>query len=294
MENMVINDVKNILSAREVRIVERLLGGMSNYTYVVWADGFLYTFRVPGEYSENFVNRIYEKDNIKLMERLNITNNTLYLNLDDGKKLAKYVEGKPLSTIDPADYPYQEIASVLKQIHNSSLRSENDYQPFARLAHYEKIIRDLNFLHPTSYQTLKTFFLDNYQKYLESQSLTLTHGDSQPSNFVLGENQLLVVDFEFCGNNDPLYDLACFANKRYEDGLKLLDYYFDHQPSIDEQKRFHLWRCFQCFQWYNVAIFKELKGMSQTLKIDFQKVAIRYLELISFYLEKVDEINKKE
>ena len=96
----------------------------------------------------------------------------------------------------------------------------------------------------------------------------------------------MVVDFEFCANNDPIYDIACFSNKRYEDGLKLLKVYY--QEVTDEHKlRFHLWRAFQCFQWYNVATFKDMVGMSKTLHIDFGKVAEHYLEMIIFLLNKV-------
>ena len=134
--------------------------------------------------------------------------------------------------------------------------------------------------------------LFQYRPYLESQPKTLTHGDSQPSNFVYNNEHLVVVDFEFCGNNDPLYDIACFANKEYQEGLNLLYAYFA-TPTIDEQKRFHLWRAFQCMQWYNVAIFKDLKGMSKTLKIDFNWVAAHYLDLIKFYLDKTALLEEK-
>ena len=36
------------------------MGGMSNYTYVVSANHKKYTYRIPGEYGEVFVNRHQE------------------------------------------------------------------------------------------------------------------------------------------------------------------------------------------------------------------------------------------
>jgi len=288
MENNLLNDLKEILKAKNVKVVERLIGGMSNYTYVVNADDVLYTFRVPGEYSENFVDRVIEKENIKIIEKLNITNETVYLNVEDGKKIAKYVNGKPLSLLD--EYPYDMVADILKVIHTSNLKAVNDYQPFARLKKYEDIIIDLGYVHPEEYLILKEKF-NQYKTYLENTPKVLTHGDSQPSNFVLSEDQLMVVDFEFCANNDPLYDIACFANKKYEEGLKLLNVYYKN-PSDDQILRFHLWRCFQCLQWYNVATFKELKGMSLTLHIDFKKVAVHYLDLVRFLIDKITKLNK--
>lgn len=285
MEEIIIKDVKNILNAKEVKVVKRLLGGMSNYTYVIEADEILYTFRIPGEYSEHFVDRVNEKENIKIIETLNITNETIYLNTIDGKKIATYIEGSPLSTIDEAMYPYDKVAEVLKVIHKSNLKAVNDYEPFKRLDYYEKIVKDLKFVHGEEYLKQKELFFE-FKEYLENTPKVITHGDSQPSNFVITEEGIMVVDFEFCANNDPIYDIACFANKRYEEGLKLLEVYYGN-PSADEIKRFHLWRAFQCFQWYNVAMYKELVGMSKTLLIDFKRVADHYLELIIFLLKKV-------
>jgi len=286
MENKVLSEAKKILKTEDVKIVERLLGGMSNYTYVIEADGTLYTFRIPGEYSEHFVNRDYEIENIKLVESLNVTNETIYLNTETGIKIAKYIPGKPLSTMDESLYPYEKISNILKQVHNSNVKAVNDYNPFERLSYYEKIASDLGFTHPEEYLKQKEYFL-KFKEYLESTPKVLTHGDSQPSNFVLtDDDKLLIVDFEFCGNNDPIYDIACFSNKHYGDGFKLLHIYYKN-PSNDHIKRFHLWRAFQCFQWYNVAMFKEMVGMSKTLHIDFMMVAKKYLEMIIFLLEKV-------
>lgn len=275
MENTVTSQVQKLLKTENVTIIERLLGGMSNYTYVVKADDKKYTYRIPGEYAEYFVDRHQEKENIRKVEQLHITNHTLHLNVKDGCKLAEYIEGQPLSTL--SDYPYEKVAEVLKIIHLSQLKANNDYQPFHRLKNYELYIKEMGYIHSFRYLKLRADF-NSYQKYLESRPKTFTHGDSQPSNFVFDGNKLWVVDFEFCANNDPIYDIACFANIKYEEGFKLLQVYFG-KPTPEQVKTFQLWRCFQCFQWFNVAMFKELKGMSKTLKIDFAKVADHYLDL---------------
>lgn len=287
MENIVLEDVRKILKTNDVSIVHRLMGGMSNYTYVVKADNELYTYRIPGEFAEYFVDRHLEIANIQLAETLGITNKTLYLNPENGRKLATYVEGEPLSTFPV--YPYAKVAELLKKIHQSGLQAQNDYQPYTRLALYEQYVRNLGYLHPEHYYQVRDEFL-TYRPYLEKQKKVFTHGDSQPSNFILNQDHLMVVDFEFCANNDPLYDIACFANKSYEEGLQLLHVYFKN-PAKDEILRFHLWRCFQCLQWYNVAIFKELRGLSLTLHVDFQKVAAHYLELAEMLLKKIKEID---
>lgn len=271
-----------------IKVIKRLLGGMSNYTYLISINNDLYTFRIPGENSEVFVDNEIEKENLKLMETLNITNQTIHLNPQNGYKLSKYVEGVALNEV--SEYPYHEIADELKKIHKSTLRANNDYRPFERLAKYENILitdyqfdtKDANCYQ--DYLKCKAELL-SYYDFLNSQELVLCHGDSQPSNFIKGD-KIYIVDFEFAGNNDLVYDIACFANLRLEDGEKLMEAYFE-KPTYDEWKRFYLWRAFQCLQWFNVAWFKEFVGLSKKLHFDFALVAKNYLNLASNLLQKV-------
>lgn len=273
-----------IYNGQNVEIDHRLLGGMSNYTYVMNMNDELYTFRIPGDHAEYFVDRNLEKENIKIMDNLNISNETLYFNTENGEKVAKFIAGKSLHTVD--DFPYDKVATILKKIHNSGLKAVNDYEPFKRLETYEKYVIDLGYIHTEDYLVTKLNFL-KYQNYLEAQPKVLCHGDSQPSNFILEGEDLFTVDFEYCGNNDLMYDIACFANIKLEHGLKLLHIYYD-EVDADKLKRFHLWRAFQALQWFNVAVFKDLQGMSAKLKVDFKVVSEKYLQLAMHLLEKIE------
>ena len=49
------------LALKDPIIEFRLLGGMSNYTYVVKSEGKLYTVRILGEHADKFVWRHEEK-----------------------------------------------------------------------------------------------------------------------------------------------------------------------------------------------------------------------------------------
>lgn len=285
-EKIITEVMKDEMNVKEVKVVSRLMGGMSNYTYVVQGDEKLYTFRIPGEFSEFFVDRNLEKENIILFEKLALTNKTLYLNTETGIKIANYIDGIPLSQVE--DYPYGKIVSKLKTIHQSNLKAVNNYDPFDRLNNYEKYLTDVNYIHPEKYHQLKEEFL-KYKEYLESQEKVLCHGDSQPSNFVLTDDDCLVVDFEFAGNIDLIYDIACFGNMDFNSAKVLLEHYYQNELDTDKVKRLYLWRTFQCLQWFNVAVFKELHGLSEKLHIDFMKVAENYLKKASALLNELTE-----
>ena len=284
--DMVVFYANDILDHDDSKIVKRLLGGMSNYTYVVRSNDEDYTIRFLGEYAEEFVDRKQEALNIKLMEGLNITNKTIYFDITSGVKMSRFISGTPLSEMDPKDYPLDKVADVLKVIHSSKKLAELDYGPFERLTKYENLLTSNGYKIPKEYYDIKKAFL-SYKDYLLGQKKCLIHGDSQPSNFILGD-KLYTVDFEFTGNGDPIYDIACFANMRLTDGEALLKEYYKDCLDNDKWKRFYLWRGYQAAQWFNVAMFKHLKGMSETLKIPFDAVALNYLQLFEDMINKAN------
>ncbi|HKL61307.1 MAG TPA: choline/ethanolamine kinase family protein [Acholeplasma sp.] len=283
MESIIKNKAAEILGG-EVVVVERLLGGMSNYTYVIKKDNEKFTFRLPGKNAHHFVDRNIEKKNIQLAESLGITNHTIYFNEVDGIKIAKHIEATVLSTLNRTEH-LDKVAEVLKVIHNSGLKAENDYGLLERLTSYEKLLRVIN----PRYVKLKEMWLKLYDKY-KSVTKVLTHGDAQPSNFLIIDDHALIVDFEFTANNDPYYDIACFGNIDFADAEALLDVYLDNKTSDEAVKRLIFNRYFQCLQWHLVATYKHNIGLSEQLHIPFDKVSIIYLDKIDVLLKKYNEV----
>ena len=88
----------------QIIVIKRLMGGMSNYTYVIRVKDGLYTFRIPGKNAEKFVDRTIETTNIDLISSLALNNNTIYLDPITGYKIAEYIDGQPLSELNPMDH----------------------------------------------------------------------------------------------------------------------------------------------------------------------------------------------
>lgn len=274
MEEKVKTILNEILGIKPDTIF-RLLGGMSNYTYVISSGNEKYTVRIPGEYAEEFVSRDVEKDGIEIFENLDITNKTIYFNNKTGVKISKYIPGISLNEIN--ERYYDKVCNLLKIIHTAQINYSIDYDPFTRLNSYEKSLGDYEF--PVDYLKVRNSFL-TYKDYLEKIEKVFCHNDSQPSNFIINEEKdLSIVDFEFIGNNDYIYDIACYGNMDFKDAIELLKVYENGNVSNDKWKRLYLWRCYQALQWFNVAMFKELHGLSISLKIDFKNVALFYLNI---------------
>ena len=287
VEEYIIARVNAVMHAGDAKIIKRLEGGMSNYTYVVECNGKKYTYRVPGKYAEKFVDRNDEWYNVKEVDKLNINNITTYFEIPTGEKLAEYVDGVILSETDIVSYNAMS-AQALKKIHNSTLKFK-DYNAFARLADYENYCINLGFVHPEEYMVLKNK-LKNLQQMQKRVKLVPCHCDYQPTNLVVQGDKLYVLDWEFAGMNDPIYDVACYGNAGFDKALLLLEAYVGHKPVKEELQRLYFHRAFQCLQWYNVAIFKDRIGLSKDLNMDFNQVALMFFGMATDLLNHYDSL----
>ena len=270
----------------DVNVVERLMGGMSNFTYVIKVKDKLYTFRIPGKKASKFVDRVVEEYHISLVESLDLNNKTIYLDTVSGYKIAEYIEGTPLHELDPLNH-LKQASEVLHKIHESKLLSDYNYDPIKRLKKYEDYLVEYNFTHSQRYLDLKEKFLSYKDKYMNESNLVLTHGDSQVSNFVVTKKELKLMDWEFTGNNDPYYDIACFGNTNFDHALALLPVYLGKEPTIEEYNRLYFNRSFQTLQWHNVALYKEFIGLSKDLGVDFMFIANLYLDKAERFLNNI-------
>lgn len=283
-KELMMNEIKDKIKAylnEDVQIVERLMGGMSNQMYVIEKENETFTFRIPGKNADQFVNRHVELKAIEAIRPLGINNETVLMDTTNGYKLAQYVDGTPFSQLP--DLMLDQAASVLHELHDSAVRFENDYDPFGRLELYESYHSHQS----EEYIATKAKFL-SYKPFLEAQVLVACHNDAQRSNFLQSEGKTYLLDWEFAGNNDPLYDIACFGNIDFAHAQALLPVYLGRTPQPDEIKRLTLWRTFQALQWHNVAWYKEDIGLSQELSVNFAAVANKYLQLAQLLLAQVE------
>lgn len=256
-----------------LKIVERFIGGMSNFTYLVQnpLTKNYYTFRIPGTGADNFVDFNIERMNLAIIDELAINSKTIYTDPSCGYKISSYIPG----TIVDDTVDYQQVVTLLKILHNSQLNLANHYQHIERLEKYEKI----HSRNDQKYYDLKNEFIKIYNEHLKQHIIYPCHNDAQVANMITDKHHNLhLLDWEFAGTNDYIYDIASFGNRDFSMAEDLLKVYVD-TPTNDHYLRLYAWRLFQCLQWYNVASYKDEIGLSKELNIDFNSVCTHYLNL---------------
>ena len=271
-----LNLVKKVLGEK-AEIVRPVVGGMMNLSFLVKdKNNKQYILYIPTEQANEMVDRKLEKEHQRIAYELGITSKNVYFDTETGIKINEYIEGTSIDHTE--EFDYDKIAQLFKKLHSSIMLSRIDYAPFTRFEEiYEKEALSFNNEPSQIYKELRDFLFSK-RDYLESQRLVFSHNDAQRSNIVKDESgNYYFIDFEFVGNNDEIYDIAAFGNGKVSEGRKLLEKYFNDNPSQDEIKRFYLWRIYISLQWYNVAITKHYRGEGEKHGFNFLDVANHFL-----------------
>lgn len=271
------NEISNIIPS----------GGMTNKNYKVNIKDETYVLRIAGAGTDDMINRVEEKRNSILASSLNIDTEILYLDEFSGLKIAKFIENAETLTGESAkkEENMRLTTDILKRLHTSGLKFENTFDVFEKIELYEKLLEKAKGKNFEDYYEVKekVMKLQYLLKELDVEILA-SHNDTVPENFVKNENRIYLIDWEYSGMNDPMWDLAAHSlecNFSKKDEELFLNIYFNGEPEEKFKKRVLIYQICQDFLWTTWTNIKEAKGDDfGSYGVDRYNRAKKNLELI--------------
>lgn len=247
--------LKIVFDDDSYKSIERM-GGLTNHTYrVVRNDESEYVVRIPGDGTEELIIRKDEKISTKLACDLGIDAKCLYFG-DDGTKVTEYIEDAVTMSSESlkAEENIKMVAEILKVLHSSNADTGVPFEVFDMAAGYEKIINNGGVPMFDDYDSVKQQVMDIK---IEIDSIcdikkVPCHNDPLCENWVLGSKQMYLIDWEYAGMNDGMWDLADVsieAEYSNEQDEKILEYYFSEKPDVSQWKHFLASKIYVDYLW---------------------------------------------
>lgn len=267
---------------KEYKIEKRIFGGMMNEAYIVLANNKRYIIYIPGKGSNDLVNRENEKLVQSKVYNASLTSKNIYFDTKTGIKINEFIEGKSLNFVKDEEIDISSLADSLKRLHQINVSDvKEEYDVFKNIKDYHDLGIKNNLIYDKKLLDLEKFIISK-RNYLEGNKTVLSHNDLQKSNIVLSDdNKYLLIDFEFMMKNDPIYDIACFANDKISDGYQLLEAYYKDELDDDKKIRFYLFRIAIALQWAFLAEFKHFNKEGEIHGYNFKEVAKHFIDLAS-------------
>jgi thiamine kinase-like enzyme/choline kinase/predicted transcriptional regulator len=243
-------------------------GGMTNKNFKVTVNGKEYVLRIPGNGTEQMINRKEEKVNSTIVSQLGIDTKIAYFNEENGVKIAELIPNAETLTGKTAkrqDYMMLTTA-VLRKLHESGVEMANQFDVFEKITEYEHLMEEAKGEPYEHYDEVRAQVMA-LKDVCRGMNITFKpcHNDLVPENLVKsGSDKVYLIDWEYAGMNDPMWDVAAHSLEcefSPEDEELFLSLYLQQDEiPLEIQQRVLMNKIFQDFLWTIWTIIKEAKG----------------------------------
>ena len=248
--------MKMVFGDDEWKDIQRL-GGMTNHSYKITRnDGEEYLVRIPGDGTEEMINRMDERKSTELACKLGIDSPLLYFG-DDGRKVMKFIHDPQEMNEDVMKRPenLKQAAAIFHKLHTCGEDTGVRFDVFEMADLYEKIIRDGGVAFYEDYENVKQTVMD-IKAAVDATGVAPRvpcHNDSLMGNWVLdGDGKLYLIDWEYSGMNEAMWDLSCLsieADYSLDNDDQLLEEYYGRPATVEEKKRFVAAKMYVDYLW---------------------------------------------
>ena len=231
--------------------VERL-GGMTNLVFRVGHA----CVRLPGAGTEEYINRSHEAEAARAAAEAGVSPEIIHVDPETGIMATRFIEGA--ETMTPEGFR-ADIGSVrrageaFRQLHTSGARFPFTFELFAMIDDYLRILSTKDVALPEGYhdvvseaQTVRAALARN------PAELVACHCDPLCENFLDTGERIYIVDWEYSGMNDPMWDLGDLsveAGFNAEQDRVLMEAYCDGRPSPSDHARMVIYKAMCDLLW---------------------------------------------
>lgn len=267
---------------RDIFILEE---GKTNSSFRFTAKDEEYIMRIPGKGTEELVNRYHEYVVYKVLKGRKISDEVVYISPHNGYKISKFILGA--RSCDPYNKKdVSECMAKLREFHEQELEVDHEFDPFAEIEKYEALREGK----PSKYND----YLETKENIMSLKDViaefpkqkVLSHCDSVPGNFLLADDEVYLIDWEYAGMQDPHIDIAMFAlsamYSREELDQLIASYFIE---GYDEAIKYKIYSYVAVagLLWSNWTEYKELFG------IEYGKYSLRQYKAAKKYYDLVQK-----
>ncbi|MFQ5772967.1 MAG: choline/ethanolamine kinase family protein [Kiloniellaceae bacterium] len=194
------------------RIACQRLGGLTNLVYKVEVGGARYVLRIPGEGTETYIDREVEAHNARIAAEAGVSAELLFFDRADGLMLTRYLDG--CATMSPELFKSRpgapaRAAAVLKRMHTCGKPFKFRFELFDMIDDYLGVLAKTEAPLPDGYRDVVKE-AEAVRGLLAANPIPLApcHCDPLAENFLDDGERMWVVDWEYSGMNDPIWDLG--------------------------------------------------------------------------------------
>ena len=244
------------------------LAGLTNVNWLVTAqDGAPYVLRLPGAGTSEYIDRRAEATAARNAATAGVNAELVFFDTADGLMLTRFVDGAV--TMDAGRFAADPGAvaragEVFRRLHSASAPFATDFSLFPMIDEYKALLAAKGAMLPEGYDEVQVA-ASSVQSALEARPVALvaSHCDPLCENFLDTGERMYLIDYEYAGNNDPMWDLGdlsvegAFTDE--QDGV-LMRAYFGDDPPADQVGRMVAYKALCDLLWTLWGVIQHVNG----------------------------------
>ena len=276
------NKIKNLPIWKNLENIEPLEGGITNLNFLVSDSGSKSVVRLGSDIPEHLVYRSNEIIVSEAAYQIGVSPKLIYN--EPGVLVLEFIESK---TLEPKTVRenLNKIVPIIRKIHDE-IPNKLSGQPqifwvFYVIKYYSNYLLNNNSSHISLIPSLLKK-AEKLEKLSSPREIVFGHNDLLAANFLDDGSKIWVVDWEYGGFNDPLFDIGGLSsNNDLDENLEneVLEMYFKEKPSKDLIIKYNAMKTASLLRETMWSMVSEI-----TSKIEFN-----YAEYTSDNLKKFEE-----
>lgn len=276
------NKIKSLPIWKNLENIEPLEGGITNLNFLVSDSGSKSVVRLGSDIPEHLVYRSNEIIVSEAANQIGVSPKLIYN--EPGVLVLEFIESK---TLEPKTVRenLNKIVPIIRKIHDE-IPNKLSGQPqifwvFYVIKYYSNYLLNNNSSHISLIPSLLKK-AEKLEKLSSPREIVFGHNDLLAANFLDDGSKIWVVDWEYGGFNDPLFDIGGLSsNNDLDENLEneVLEMYFKEKPSKDLIIKYNAMKTASLLRETMWSMVSEI-----TSKIEFN-----YAEYTSDNLKKFEE-----
>ena len=242
------------------------LGGLTNLVYRIETNHEKLIVRIPGEGTSDYIDRATELHNAQAAQAAGVSPEILWADGESGVMISRCIEAE---TMTGAGFKSRKgsparAGVALAGLHNSGQEFRFRFELFSMIDDYLEILAGKDTDLPEGYgdvvkaaQPVKKVLADN------PAPLAPCHCDPLCENFLDDGDRMWIIDWEYSGMNDPLWDLGDLSVEGgFDDAqdMEMLRAYFATEPTAAQVGRMVIYKAMCDLLWTLWGLIQHADG----------------------------------
>lgn len=246
----------------EIKNLQPLQAGLTNVILSFKLRGGRFVYRQPGLGSDILIDRGRETIVQKVVEDIGVDATLVAMDVEQGWRIGKYIDHRPFKYDDLNDVVRGIM--LLRKLHNAPCKVRWEFDVVKQAERIKSKIPPEKYGNFDGFGAIRQRCLRLYELAKnDGVAKCYIHGDARDENFLINDEEIYLIDWEYGGYGDPGFDIGsyvCGGKHTIEDIDRILRIYFRHSPTEKQRRHFFAYVAVTGYFFLHWTMLKESKG----------------------------------